>query len=386
MTIDMETRFDWRGFFRLGLLAAVIAFFLSAIGVVGTFGQRDIIGKVLSLGQIFLFGATVGCAYLAARRYAGAQVGKVLLGGAMIGLLSSLPVVVLALALAGAVLGYLPYNFPTACLFMGDVGSLSLGFGLAILGGLLASRAGSTRALVAVLVATALPIVDTSLAIARRFVRMSDIFSGDQEHIYDLLARRGLGYTHTVWVMCTVTAVLGALSLVISRLPALLGTVLTLGCYAALMAWAIRLGVLGDLRRGILRSGGIAHLRQAVAVAVRRYTHILLFDILTVVLAFYGALFLHLADGTPAIRGELFAYLGSTTAILPFIVVIFIFSNAALGLYNRWWAYASLRDAVLIVVAGLLSGAMLLMANILFLLIKVTHACSILAVQIGIGI
>jgi len=95
--METETRFDWRAFFRLGLLAAIIAFFLSAIGVVGTFGQRDIIGKVLSLGQIFLFGAIVGCAYLAAQRYAGGEVGKVLLGGAMIGLLSSLPVVLLAL-------------------------------------------------------------------------------------------------------------------------------------------------------------------------------------------------------------------------------------------------------------------------------------------------
>ncbi len=95
--METETRFDWRGFFRLGLLAAIIAFFLSAIGVVGTFGQRDIIGKVLSLGQIFLFGAIVGCAYLAAQRHAGGEVGKVLLGGAMIGLLSSLPVVLLAL-------------------------------------------------------------------------------------------------------------------------------------------------------------------------------------------------------------------------------------------------------------------------------------------------
>lgn len=95
--METETRFNWREFFRLGLLAAVIVFFLSAIGVVGTFGQRDIIGKVLSLGQIFLFGAIVGCAYLAAQRQAGEEAGKVLLGGAMIGLLSSLPVVLLAL-------------------------------------------------------------------------------------------------------------------------------------------------------------------------------------------------------------------------------------------------------------------------------------------------
>jgi branched-chain amino acid transport system permease protein len=95
--MEMETRFDWRGLFRLGLLAGIIVFFLSAIGVVGTFGQRDIIGKVLSLGQIFMFGAAVGCAYLAAQRFGGEEGGKVLLGGAMIGLIASLPVALLAL-------------------------------------------------------------------------------------------------------------------------------------------------------------------------------------------------------------------------------------------------------------------------------------------------
>jgi branched-chain amino acid transport system permease protein len=95
--MEIEKGFDWRGFLRLGLLAAVIALSLSAIGVVGTFARRDIIGGVLSLGQIFLFGATVGCAFLAARQHAGGGGGNTLLGGAMIGLLSSLAPALLAL-------------------------------------------------------------------------------------------------------------------------------------------------------------------------------------------------------------------------------------------------------------------------------------------------
>jgi branched-chain amino acid transport system permease protein len=79
-------------------LAGVIALSLSAIGVVGVFARRDIIGGVLSLGQIFLFGPAVGCAILAAGRNAGKRTAKTLLGGAAVGLLSSLAPALLGLA------------------------------------------------------------------------------------------------------------------------------------------------------------------------------------------------------------------------------------------------------------------------------------------------
>lgn len=95
--METETRFNWGEIMRLGLLAGVIALSLSMIGVVGTFAGRDIIGGILTLGHVFLFGATVGCGYLAAQRSGSSGRGKALLGGAIIGLLSSLPLLVLVL-------------------------------------------------------------------------------------------------------------------------------------------------------------------------------------------------------------------------------------------------------------------------------------------------
>jgi branched-chain amino acid transport system permease protein len=103
MTMTMETqtetqtRSNWGEIVRLGLLAGAVALSLSAIGVVGTFGGRDVIGGVLSVGHVFLFGATIGCAYLAAQRNEGDRMGQTLLGGLVLGLLSSLPVVLLVI-------------------------------------------------------------------------------------------------------------------------------------------------------------------------------------------------------------------------------------------------------------------------------------------------
>ena len=96
-TLETETRFNWGEIVRLGLLAAVITLSFSLIGMVGTFAGRDIIGGMVSVGHVFLFGAALGCGYLAAQRFSGGGAGKTLLGGLVIGLLSSLPLVVLIL-------------------------------------------------------------------------------------------------------------------------------------------------------------------------------------------------------------------------------------------------------------------------------------------------
>ena len=103
MTMETETRFDWKKVAQTGLLAAIITLSLTLIGLVGTFGERDIIGDVLSVGHIFLFGAAVGSGYLIAQRKgddqeASTTVMNTLLGGAVIGLISSLPLILVVIA------------------------------------------------------------------------------------------------------------------------------------------------------------------------------------------------------------------------------------------------------------------------------------------------
>ncbi len=67
-TMQSQTRFDWGEIIRLGLLMGIIALSLCLIGMVESFDERDIIGGVITLGQILLFGPVVGGGYLFAQR------------------------------------------------------------------------------------------------------------------------------------------------------------------------------------------------------------------------------------------------------------------------------------------------------------------------------
>lgn len=119
--------------------------------------------------------------------------------------------VCLCLAMAGAVLGFLPYNLPPASIFMGDAGSMLLGFFVAIMMCMFCNE-GTPRWLVASFVVFALPILDTGLAVVRRLLSGKSIFVGDRSHLYDQLQDRGLSVKQVVglfYVLASAAAVIG---------------------------------------------------------------------------------------------------------------------------------------------------------------------------------
>jgi UDP-GlcNAc:undecaprenyl-phosphate GlcNAc-1-phosphate transferase len=100
---------------------------------------------------------------------------------------------VAALAIAGATLGFLFFNFPPASVFLGDSGSLFLGFTLGVLGIVTTQTATTTLAVAIPVVAFGLPILDMLLTITRRFLRGDGIFNADRGHIHHRL--HDLGHT-----------------------------------------------------------------------------------------------------------------------------------------------------------------------------------------------
>jgi UDP-GlcNAc:undecaprenyl-phosphate GlcNAc-1-phosphate transferase len=129
----------------------------------------------------------------------------------------NLLVAVLAIGLVGSTLGFLVHNFHPASVFMGDVGSLFLGFTLATLAVLLTSRPYDFELFVGSVLIFGVPILDTSLAIARRVLGGREIISGDRDHLYDRLHARGLGVRSTVLLVYGLGALMGLTGFLILR-------------------------------------------------------------------------------------------------------------------------------------------------------------------------
>lgn len=122
-------------------------------------------------------------------------------------------IVILAIALAGATLGFLRYNFAPAQIFMGDSGSLFLGFTLAALA-MQGSQKSATAVAVAIpIVSFGLPILDTGWAIVRRLLGRRPLFSGDDEHIHHMMLKRGFSSRQVIILLYGVCALLALFSL-----------------------------------------------------------------------------------------------------------------------------------------------------------------------------
>jgi UDP-GlcNAc:undecaprenyl-phosphate GlcNAc-1-phosphate transferase len=113
------------------------------------------------------------------------------------------------LPLAGALMGFLRYNFNPASIFLGDCGSLSIGFLLGCCGVIWSQKSATLLAMTAPLMLLSVPLVDTALAICRRFLRHQPIFGADRNHIHHRLLDRGFSprkVTLLIYGLCGVAA------------------------------------------------------------------------------------------------------------------------------------------------------------------------------------
>ena len=157
----------------------------------------------------------------------------------------------MSVALAGAILGFLRFNFNPATIFLGDSGSLFIGFLLSALALAGAQKAPTFVAVAIPVVSFGLPILETALSILRRLISGRPIFTADREHIHHKLLQMGFSHRQVVIVLYAVSALFALLSLFL-----LWPTGSTLGLVLAVVGTGIWLGVqhlnyleFGELRR-----------------------------------------------------------------------------------------------------------------------------------------
>ena len=124
-----------------------------------------------------------------------------------------LPTALVALALAGAVTGFLIYNFNPARIFMGDSGSMFIGYILAILSLRNQSKAHAVVSIMVPIIAMGLPILDTTLAFMRRIMRHQSIFAADKQHIHHFILSLGFNQRKTVLILYSISIMFTVLSL-----------------------------------------------------------------------------------------------------------------------------------------------------------------------------
>jgi UDP-GlcNAc:undecaprenyl-phosphate GlcNAc-1-phosphate transferase len=175
----------------------------------------------------------------------------------------------ISVVLVGAVIGFLRYNFNPATIFLGDSGSLFLGFMAAALS-LAGSQKGSTIIAIAIpLVSFGLPITEAGLSLVRRFLSGQSLLAGDRGHIHHRLLQRGLTQRQTAILLYAVCALFSLFGLMLLNPQRNIGALIffVLGVVIIFGVQHLRYAEFSELGSQIKQE--VSRRRRALAVNVR---------------------------------------------------------------------------------------------------------------------
>jgi UDP-GlcNAc:undecaprenyl-phosphate GlcNAc-1-phosphate transferase len=253
----------------------------------------------------------------------------------------------------GAVVGFLFFNFNPASIFMGDCGSLFLGFflgGLTLVSNQVQASQGLRRNVLAVLAIPVLllliPIVDTTLVTISRKFHGRPVSQGGRDHTSHRLVALGLSERTAALVLWVLSAASGGVAVLVSQLEWPVAVLLVPVFGIVLLFFLVHLGrvkvyervvtpVEGSAPEGIANR---AFLPTLTDFAYKRRVFEVLHDLLLIVLAYYAA-FLMRFDG------ELVEpFYSRVLASLPVVILVQVSAFLALGLYRGLWRYTSMSD------------------------------------------
>ena len=250
--------------------------------------------------------------------------------------------ILIILALVGSLIGFLKFNFHPASIFMGDTGSLFLGFIIAALGIRAFENQNGSIHLIIPMIALAIPIGDTSVAFFRRLNKGHHPFKPDKDHLHHRLIQLGLSHKQAVMIIYFVSALYGLSAYLIMSQSAFLGVIIFILTVGISFAGLRRIGYLESLRTKLYYGDeDIIKVRQVTApLFMKRVLHKIALassDIIMVNLAFFMTWWVRFRSGWLETRMDV----GLGTAMD--IPVIFLVTIGWLGifalnnLYNMRW-------------------------------------------------
>lgn len=268
-------------------------------------------------------------------------------------LFSNNPLGILALILCGASLGFLPYNFHPARIFMGDSGSMFLGFSLAVI-----SIAGTNRHISNFLIILLMPVLilcvpifDTIFVMITRKLQNRKIFEGGKDHTSHHLVTLGLSPRKTVSLLYFISIVFGLIAISYSRLNIFIISIVSFLAITILVFFGLFLfegtyynnklkGSFND--KQLRRRNNNKAILNSIILHKRRIVEVLL-DLSFICIAYYSAYFLRF-EGTSLLDSNLYLIKES----LAWIILIKISSFFIFGLYRGIWRYISVSDFITI--------------------------------------
>ena len=267
------------------------------------------------------------------------------------------------LLFAAALLGFLMYNSNPASIFMGDCGSMFVGFFLAS-SALINVSGGRTRSLLPVLTVPILvlfiPIFDTTFVTVLRKLSGRAASQGGRDHTSHRLVALGMSERHAVWMLYGFAALSGLLAILVQR--ARLDVSL-----AAIAVFTILLTLLGVYLAGVKvydQSDEAMALKEKplytflVDVSYKRRIFEVLLDVVLIILSYWAAYAINFPPTSPA--WNLFI------RTLPVLVFVKMSVFLVMGVYRGLWRYTSMSDLIVFAKAVILSSV----ANVLVLLFQ----------------
>ncbi|MFZ4629771.1 MAG: glycosyltransferase family 4 protein, partial [Blastocatellia bacterium] len=252
---------------------------------------------------------------------------------------------VVALVLAGALVGFLVFNFHPASIFMGDCGSLFLGFTIA--GIALWSNAAETKNLLVVFTTPVLilllPIFDTTIVTIGRYLHGRSVAQGGKDHTSHRLVALGMSDRQAVLLLYGVAAAAAAGSLLLQQMQLQTGLAIVAGLTTTFVAFGLYLGkvqVYSPREEVNWHFPEISWLRWLPGHPYRRRLLEVAIDFHLILLSYYVAYLLRFEGEIPPAQQEVFL------RSLPLVIGLHLFFLLVMGVYRGLWHYAGLEEVL----------------------------------------